>query len=340
VLERQFLSMRPLRNFQPDGIYFVSNRVLCRQLWLRPDPQCRAIIGEWLGRAVRRFEIDLFFFVFMSNHFHMGLRAPNDNVDAFMAYFQSNVARAINRLRGREGPLWRHRYSAIVVLDDSALIKKLIYSLLNPVAAGLVPRVRDWPGLSSWSTLVEGEEESFLAVDRSSWWAEGRPVDRSPFERKITIPHCPLPSLARLSARARRRRIRSWIERAEEEHAKVLASRGDRPGSPARVLLQHPSNAPAPSPKRYSSPYVGGTSKERENFRDAFATFTKQYREAARLVRLGRVKANSPVFPAGSYPSRLPRPWPVAAATRERSRLVGSRTAEPPGLWKTPPGLT
>ena len=66
-----------------------------------------------------------------------------------MQYLDSLVARAVNASLGRFEGFWATdgSYSAVEPLDPDDVLAKTAYVLANPVAAGLVRRGAEWPGL-------------------------------------------------------------------------------------------------------------------------------------------------------------------------------------------------
>ena len=142
---------RRLRIQDPEIIFHVTNRTQEAKYLFVPDDEFNAIVMRWLRRAVRIFGIELYAAVIMGNHFHLILRAPKMNLHKFMQYFQSNLARAVNRLRKRfDAAVFPRRYAAEPILDCESLEQKLSYVLLNPVAADLVEFPGDYPGYTSW----------------------------------------------------------------------------------------------------------------------------------------------------------------------------------------------
>ena len=88
---------RPLRVFDDsNAIFFVTNRCFQGRMFLRPSDESDAIILGYLARSVKKYQVELFCFVFMSNHFHFLMRAPKQNLNLFMAHFQSNLAKQLN----------------------------------------------------------------------------------------------------------------------------------------------------------------------------------------------------------------------------------------------------
>ena len=61
--------------FERDKLYFITNRTLQGRFLLKPSPYVNNLIGGVLARALRLFNVQLYAFVFASNHFHMVVKA-------------------------------------------------------------------------------------------------------------------------------------------------------------------------------------------------------------------------------------------------------------------------
>ena len=62
---------RPLRLFEPNQLYFVTNRCFQGRLLMRPSKRVNLLIGAILAKAQTRFDIQIYGYVFMSNHYHL-----------------------------------------------------------------------------------------------------------------------------------------------------------------------------------------------------------------------------------------------------------------------------
>ena len=82
--------------------------------------------------------IEVYAFVFLSNHFHILVRDTKGTFAAFMWYFQGNVARAINRELERKGGFWSREYDDVIVTGDEEFLDRYAYTVGNAVKAGLV----------------------------------------------------------------------------------------------------------------------------------------------------------------------------------------------------------
>ncbi len=267
------------RRLAPGTVWFVTVRCARAQFRLRPDPARVDAFGRALGRA---FEVHptvrLFGAVQMSNHLHLVLEDGAGVLDRFMCLFLGPLAKAVNGLDGTSGQVYERRYSAIEILDDESLIDRIAYTVANPIAAGLVERVEDWPGL----VLGPGYTE-----ERAFSRGEGGDV-------AVTV-HSPVS----------RQRVRARVEGRIEEIARV---RGRRPVlGAAKVLRQNVFGAPE-EPKRSAAPEcLAACAQLREAFRKRWREFIDAYRRASAAFRSGSLDVP---FPDWSFRPSLPVLYP------------------------------
>lgn len=119
-----------------------------------------------LGEAARCYGIQLYAVMVMSNHYHIVVRDPRGVLPAFTQHLNSMTGHAFNVKRARRENFWSTRRSKstyLVELED--IIRMVVYTLVNPVEAGLVERANLWPGLTSYAWLdgrtVEGTRPYF-----------------------------------------------------------------------------------------------------------------------------------------------------------------------------------
>ncbi len=193
---------RPIRIYEsPNSIYFVTNRCLEARYLLVPTEKVNTIVLGCLARAVQRHEIDLFAFVFMSNHFHLLVRAPDNNLNKFMCFFQGLLARKLNLEHGREGKFFHRRYSAEPVLDSESVLGRYCYIAGNPCLSNLVSCPKDWPGQSSHKYLLSGRAITGKWIDRTllaKMRRKRRWVEEKEAEKQFTFSLAPLPGFENL----------------------------------------------------------------------------------------------------------------------------------------------
>jgi len=300
---------RPLRMHLPEDVYFVTNRTIEERFWLTPYDEAKKIFGRWLARAVKKFGIELYAHCVMGNHYHLLLRAPNDNLSAFMEFLQANVAKAINRLHDRRGPLWQRRYSAEPVLDVEAMVDRMGYILANPTSAHLVLVPEQWPGLTSMGVIVGQPPECFTYFDATAWYRAGRPKDKGPFHHTVELTVMRLPELAHLDDEAYRQRVLDAVSVYTDAAAAEQRRRGIRVMGLVKLRRVNPSSRPH-QPKRSNRPLCHTTMRSLwVTFKQMTRSFEGRYRKAAAQYRQGVVDV---VFPPGSFP---PSRWPAACTT-------------------------
>jgi len=104
-----------------------------------------AISGSWRLLAATVTTISV-----MSNHYHLGVYDPAQNISKFVAELNRMVAKHHNAMYGRFENFWSSGKPSIIPLPTfEDLLDKLVYSLVNPVAADLVAHAEDWPGVIS-----------------------------------------------------------------------------------------------------------------------------------------------------------------------------------------------
>jgi REP element-mobilizing transposase RayT len=83
--------------------------------------------------------------VVMPDHFHWLVELKNSTLPALMLAIKSHCARAINAHLGRTGSLWQKGFHDRAIRYDEDLLAAARYIIANPIRAGLVSRVHDYP---------------------------------------------------------------------------------------------------------------------------------------------------------------------------------------------------
>lgn len=128
----------------PEAIFHVTNRSNNKEWFYVSSNEVWDISTEILSLCTERYEVILHAFVLMSNHYHLLLSAPKNNLDAMMRFFQTEVAREIQRRAGRINHIFGTRYKWSCLWNSSAVAYTFKYIIRNPVRAGLVSKVEDY----------------------------------------------------------------------------------------------------------------------------------------------------------------------------------------------------
>lgn len=211
---------RNLRVEYPGAIYHVACRMIgdgrLEQSRLFVDDADRKRFVERLAERVEQYNIRLYLFVLMTNHFHLVFETPGGNCSKFMQSLSTAYTVYYNLRHNRHGHLLDGRYKAKLVDGDTYLLALSRYVHLNPVYVGSVKskpieerirRLRQYP----WSSY-----RSYIGQDKALGF-----VDYGPMLGEMGG-----------KSRVRPRRYREFIEAglAKEDEDIKEALKASRPG--------------------------------------------------------------------------------------------------------------
>lgn len=104
----------------------------------------RFVFLDAIGEMAARFEIDVFAYVLMGNHYHLLARTRRSNLKKAMHWFGTVYTQRFNRRHFRNGHLFQGRYKSIIVQNDAYLLQLSYYIHRNPLRAGIVKRLADY----------------------------------------------------------------------------------------------------------------------------------------------------------------------------------------------------
>ena len=275
---------RPLRLFEPDGIYFITGRCLQGRLLLRPSTSTNKIIGGVLAKAIHKLGVDVFAFAFTSNHFHMLVRSHSLSIPAFMQYLRSNIAKQVGAEVDWRGKFWDRRYDAEAVIDDDALIGRLRYILAHGVKERLVRRCCDWPGLTSHPELLGNTPRAFA-------WPAAKGSNSA--EQTLPLTLAVLPPFESMNENQRTEHIRVMEKAIEEEND---STHGPGVLGCKRILRQHPHAKPQTLARRRRPLCHSSTREGYLAYREKYREFAAAYRAASQLRSISVEPEDFPVY--------------------------------------------
>lgn len=105
-----------------------------------------------LARANERVPIRILAYCLMPNHYHLVLRPfENGDLGRWAHWLLTSHVQRYRARHGGIGRIWQGRFHASIVQQDVHLLRVLRYVERNPLRAGLVEQVEDWP----WSSLPQ-----------------------------------------------------------------------------------------------------------------------------------------------------------------------------------------
>ena len=296
----------PLRDFPPDAIFEITSKTIMDRFRLVPSKVVNRVVSYWLIRAARQYEIEIISFLVMSNRFHTLLRAPKGNISRFMQMFKSRVARDLNREMKSHGPFWAGRYVAVPVVDNGAVLDRVLYILGNPSKADLVETVGEWPGVSSAGAQLHGQPLSVETFDKKAWKQAGRPADQRPFRKALTLELYLPPVLKQYDSPEGRKELRKLAFEQEEKHHQARKTRNKKVLGRRRVLRTPVTARPRQVDRRPIPLCHSSTPEAHQEYREHRTTLLAWYCEASARYRAGE---EGVVFPPWTFP-----PWRSQAA--------------------------
>jgi REP element-mobilizing transposase RayT len=298
--------MRRLRYYPPDvSTYHVTSKCVDDQFLWRPSQRTTFLIARVLAATLEKYDIGLYAAVVMANHFHLVVRAESTELSGAMQFFKSQVALALNPLLRRQGAMSKERFKHQPVLDEASLMQLVHYVHANPVRANCVEHAQDWPGLSSYSAVVEGRDAIEVACfDEDAWREAGKPKRIAEFTETVRVPLETMPQWEGLSAhelRAARRALRSSMDATEREMALERQKSRTRVRSVASLINADPRMRPREARPRTQQPWAFGAREAVRALRDAYRNMVAFYVEASASFRATGVLG---AFPEGTFP-----PW-------------------------------
>jgi putative transposase len=142
--------------------HHVTQRGNHREAVFFGDDDYRAYL-DLISKAARASGTEVWAYCLMPNHVHF-IMTPS-HADGLRATFAEAHRRYSARIHARlnlTGHLWQGRFSS-TAMDERHLIAAARYIAMNPVAAGITRRARDWPW-SSATVHLAGTDDAVVTV--------------------------------------------------------------------------------------------------------------------------------------------------------------------------------
>lgn len=151
---------RPWRIQFENAIYHVMSRgVGGKTIYLTEGDYLWFL--ECIERAVEKFQLEIFAFVLMGNHYHLLLRTPQANLSKAIQWLQTSYGVYYNRRHRCSGHLFQGRYKSILVGEESYWARLSLYIHLNPIRAGIVKKLDEY----RWSSIHD-----YIRLKKTHQW--------------------------------------------------------------------------------------------------------------------------------------------------------------------------
>jgi len=144
------------RGLVDNFIYHVINRGNGGQKIFHKKGDYQSFLNL-IRESKENFEIEIFAFCIMPNHFHMVLRPDRgEELSKCMQWIMTAHVRRYHKHYGTSGHIWQGRYKSFLIQEDRHLLTVMRYVESNPLRAGLVKTAKDW----LWSSHLESIGEN------------------------------------------------------------------------------------------------------------------------------------------------------------------------------------
>jgi putative transposase len=141
--------LRKHRFSEPNRIYQLTTTNQNRQAIFQDWRIGRLLVNE-LKRAEEQNLVQSLAWVVMPDHLHWLIELKQSSLPKLMQQIKARSAIAINKTTDNNTQVWQRGYHDIALRDEDDLKNLARYIIANPLRAGLVERIGDYP---LWDTI-------------------------------------------------------------------------------------------------------------------------------------------------------------------------------------------
>ncbi len=295
-----------------DHAAFTTTRCKHSELWFVNNKDFEQKILAFTAKYSERYQVKLYALAIEGSHIHVLADYPEENCSAFKRDLNSMIARTAPHycVNYHHYKFWERRYSKeLIPHHPDDILKKFLYTVLQPVQDGLVERISDYPGYTCLTDSIRGIDRKFKLLNRTTYNRARRGKKHVPIKdhtEEYTLKFHKIPGLEHLphkeyikllSTSVEQRRLEIVKERREENQG--FAGRENllktKPGTRARN--------PKTSTRDSHRPRVDSACPERKREAKTFY-FSRQdlYKKASARYQKGFLDT---LFPSGMYRPHL-----------------------------------
>ncbi|UZM14469.1 transposase [Pseudomonas kielensis] len=136
--------LRTGRYAEPNRIYLLTTNTLGREPVFADYALGRLVVHQF-RKAQSLGLANSLAWVVMPDHFHWLVELEKCSLSSLMRQTKSLTTREVSLSTARHGPLWQQGYHDRALRRDEDLVKMARYVVANPLRAGLVKRLGDYP---------------------------------------------------------------------------------------------------------------------------------------------------------------------------------------------------
>lgn len=299
---------QPLSIENEEWVSLITTRTACSRLWFINNPELENQILGCLARYQNIYEVILYGFVIMGNHYHLLARFPKCNRALFMRDFNSAVARLVGRNVNEHGrrSVWARRYAHQVLPREEDILHWFLYVALNPVSSGIVRDIHEYDSYNSFFDAKNGIRRKYMWYNWSQYLMSKRcnsDAKLEDFGTEYTLTFSRIPGYHGLPHNRYEANLNRLALARQDEIVKDRLSIGkgflgaerrrqQRPGTVPRYTKLSSRNSPRPL-------VLTLCKAARRRFLDLYFLIRDRFDQVSALFRAGRL---TQVFPKGTYP--------------------------------------
>ncbi|MCK5056038.1 MAG: transposase, partial [Candidatus Aminicenantes bacterium] len=151
---------------------------------------------DYLEDSTKKLKIRLFTYCVMDNHYHLVLENSNGRMSDCMMRLNGLYGMYYRKIAGGKGYVFQSRFKSTLIENESYLIQSILYSLQNPIRAGIVTRAEEyiWSSVNDYysnrnADIVEtefvnnllGKKEEFLRALHSMVNGDKLPINMTKY---------------------------------------------------------------------------------------------------------------------------------------------------------------
>jgi REP element-mobilizing transposase RayT len=126
-------------------------------------------------KGCKNYRVIVHDYCLMSNHYHLLVECELENLSLFVKHINSNYAMYVNKKYKRSGHLWQGRFYSRYINSDTYFYILVKYIEHNPVEAGMVNRVGEYPYTLLW--MIKNNMRPIECAMRSKLIEEIQDID-------------------------------------------------------------------------------------------------------------------------------------------------------------------
>lgn len=213
-------------------VSFQTIRTTNSELWFINNHKLEQYILGYLAKYKTYHGMKLYAFALEGSHSHYQAVFPKSNRADFARDFHSRMACAVPEFVpefGEPRKVWGRRYSCEIFPSAEDTEKGFFYSVLQPVADGLVDRISDYPGYNCFHDAIHGIARKYKVFNKAKYNDAKRyrkQIRVKDFIEEFTLEYERLPGYEHLTQKEYAALMQKKLEEHRQEILKLRQNKG------------------------------------------------------------------------------------------------------------------